>query len=728
MNHRARNLFALCASVAFILTSSLPARDLLDSYEWKPMKIGGGGWVVGLDISPTEKGLMYARTDVSGAYRWQPESGTWKQVVTEASMPKQYVDYGKYGGVVSLVSAPKDPDIAYMAFRGQIFRSTDRGEQWLPTTFETKNVSMDANDDGRQEGERLAVDPTNSDLVYFAPTQGPLWRAEDAGQVWTEVGGIPAGKAPHGVNSVVFDPKGGTVKMADGREKSKVIYVTVDLGGIHRSTDGGATWKNIGTDGPGDAARSRNAELGPDGTYFLACDNSDGAVGSVWKYREDKGWTNITPPAPNGGSQPYWDVAIDPTNDQRLVAMEHGGKGFVSNDQGATWTYHLFRLNSKDIAWLNKQEQNYYLSVGEFKFDPFNPGRLWFAEGLGVWWVEDLAPQVLEWQEASRGIEESCVNEVIAPPDGQPVAAVWDNSAFYFSDPDTYTAQRAKPNFMAGWALDWCPADPKFIAAIFQNNLNFGEKPKVSGFSTDGGQTWQCFDAIETKSLPADLEYGAIAISANTPDNIVWCPAFGKLPYYSTDRGATWKQSACGDLKQTGITTIYKGQKPLCADRVLPGTFYLYTATDGFYRSTDGGATFAKVSDLPNDRASAKLKSTPGQAGHLWFAEGAGGALWHSKNGGETWETMPGVVNCVTVGLGKPEKPDGYPTVFAAGVKDGLFGIYRSTNEGADWEQVSGYPMGMFEWISSLEGDKDVFGKVYVGLSQAGLVYGQPKK
>jgi len=727
MNYRARTLLALCACAALTPAAPSVAENLTASYEWKPMKIGGGGWMVGLDISPTEKGLMYARTDVSGAYRWLPESGSWKQVVTESSMPQQYVDYGQYGGVVSIVSAPKDPDIAYMAFRGQIFRSTSRGDQWLPTTFETKNVAMDANDDGRQEGERLSVDPVDSSIVYFAPTQGPLWRTEDAGQTWTEVKDIPAGRAPHGVNSVIFDPKGGTVKAPDGRVKSKVLYVTVDLGGIYRSTDGGSTWENIAPDGPGDTARPRNAELGPDGTYFVACDNIEGAVGSVWKYREDKGWTNITPPAPNGGSLPYSDVAIDPTNAQRLVAMANGGKAFVSQDQGATWTYHFFRLSSKDIAWLNKQEQNYHLSVGELKFDPFIPGRLWFAEGFGMWWAEDLSPDLIGWQEASRGIEESCVNEVIAPPGGKPVAAVWDNSAFYFSDPDTYSAQRAHPNFMAGWALDWCPADPKFIAAVFQNNLNFGEKPKVSGFSTDGGLTWQSFGAIESKSLPADLEYGAIAISANTPDNIVWCPAFEKLPYYTTDRGATWKQSDCGDLKKTGITTIYKGQKPLCADRVSPGTFYLYTATDGFYRSTDGGATFAKVSDLPNDRPSAKLKSTPGHAGHLWFAEGAGGALWHSKDGGETWKAMPGVVHCITVGFGQAEKAGGYPTVFAAGVKDGKFGIYRSTNEGAAWEQVGGYPLGVFEWISSLDGDKEVFGKVYVGLSQAGLVYGQPK-
>ena len=97
-------------------------------YTWKPLKVGGGGWVVGMYIHPAEPGLKYVRTDVSGAYRWDAVSNEWKQIVTTSGMPDEYVKYADYDGVCSLVGALNNPDIAYMAFRNQIFRSTDRGE------------------------------------------------------------------------------------------------------------------------------------------------------------------------------------------------------------------------------------------------------------------------------------------------------------------------------------------------------------------------------------------------------------------------------------------------------------------------------------------------------------------------------------------------------------------------------------------------------------------------
>ncbi|SDT89199.1 hypothetical protein SAMN05444156_0484 [Verrucomicrobium sp. GAS474] len=710
---------------------TLRGTDLSASYDWKPMKVGGGGWVVGMDISPTEKNLIYIRTDVSGGYRWNAETSTWKQVVTSSSMPKEYVEYGKYSGVDSLVSAPKDPNVAYMAFSKQVFRSADRGETWKATTFGTHDLAMDSNGEGRQEGERLAVDPNNSDIVYYASIANGLWLTPDGGATWSKVAAIPAGKLPHGVNTVVFDKGSATLPAKGETVKTSVLYVTVEEAGIFKSADAGATWTNIaasatGTPGPG--VKVRNAKIGPDRTYFVACDNDKGAVGSVWKLNVAGEWTNITPPPPNGGSQSYVDIAVDPFDAHHLLAMENGGKCFLSTDQGATWTYHFFRLESAKIEWLGKQE-NYWLSVGELAFDPFDRGKLWFAEGFGVWWAKDLAAVQIPWQAESAGIEEVCAREIVAPPGGKPVGAVWDAGVFYFSDPDVYTAKRALPYFMACWSIDWCPADPKFIAALFRNNLNFGPMPRQAGYSTDGGLTWKRFPAAENKTLPPGLDYGIVAVSANTPDHIAWCPAFTKLPFYTADRGATWQQSDCGELKATGMSPIHSGQRPICADRVLPDTFYLYTTSDGVYRSTDGGAHYAKVGgpSCPG-RTNALLKAVPGHGGDLWFAEESGGGLWHSTDGGAKWEALPGFQRCMTIGFGKAQTEDGYPTLYVDAIRGGVTGIYRSTDTGATWDKICDYPLGLFEWVNSIDGDKEVFGKVYLGFAQAGFAYGALKE
>jgi photosystem II stability/assembly factor-like uncharacterized protein len=727
-NHRPPSLPIVLAAIIWSMLAPVHAADLSADYTWKPMKIGGGGWVTGLDIRPTEKDLVYARTDVSGAYRWNATTSSWKQVVTTASMPAGVLAYGKFAGVDSLVGAPKDPRIAYMAYTakpyggdaGQIYRSTDRGDTWTATGFLRHQVKMEPNGEGRQEGERLAVDPANSDLVYFGSLSDGLWTTFDAGKNWSRAAAIPAGTPGHGVNTVVFDRASGATQ-----GKTNVIYVTVMENGVFKTNDAGKTWARISDSGPGNAGKPRDAAIGPDRTYYVVYDDKAGATGSVWKYSSAGVWTDITPPAPNGGSKSWWAVAVNSANARQVVAMIQGGRCFVSNDQGATWTDHGFRLKSPVVEWQEKQA-NYFLSVGELAFDPFQPGTLWFSEGFGVWRARLPAKASdIEWISAGAGIEETCGNDVIAPPGGKPVAAMWDLGAFYFSNPDAYTARKSHPGFMSGWALDWCPADPKFIAGVFRNHLDFGPQPNSSGYSTDGGQTWTRFAALETNTAPADLEYGVIAVSANSPDNIVWCPTKDILPYHTQDRGKTWMRALIDGSTQTGFNSFPMSQKALCADRVLAGTFYFYSCYDGLFRSTDGGANFTPVGTPLANRWNIILKSAPGHAGHLWFAGGAdGGGLWRSTDGGVSWTENAGLQQALNVGLGKARAPGGYPTLFVAGIKDGKHGLYRSTDEGKTWDKIGDYPLGLPDLVDAIDGDKDVFGKVYLAFSGAGFAYG----
>jgi hypothetical protein len=726
--------------IPILLCLSAPGAgaDLTADYTWQPMKIGGGGWMTGMDIHPTEKGLMYARTDVSGAYRWQPASSSWKQLVTSDSMPPDYVGYGKYRGVDSIVATPADPDVVWMAYEGEIFRSTNRGDKWTATGFARHGVKMEPNGEGRQEGERLGVDPRNSNIVYYGSIANGLWRTEDAGATWTRLEDIPAGSAPHGVNTITFDNHSVTLATDGIPTKTTVICVTTDQEGIHRSEDGGVTWTNIAgsgsasgsTAGPGTSCRVRDAAIGSDRVYYVACDNAGGATGSVWKYSPDGIWKNITPSGDQGGSQSWWGIAVHPADPQKLVVIRNGGQGFVSGDQGATWEHRSFHLNSPRIQWLDTQE-NYWLSVGEIAFDP--SGTLWFAEGFGIWRTDNFSPERIEWQAASEGIEETCGNDVIAPPGGKPLAAMWDVGAFRFSDPDAWNARRAFPYFMSAWALDWCAADPEFIAGVFRNHLGFPPHVNENAFSTDGGVTWKIFPAFEKKEIPEDSGYGIIAVSANSPDKIVWCPANNKPLLHTRDRGVTWAPSSFGDASPTGFGAHYSPLKSLCADRVLPDTFYLYDFRQGIFRSTDGGATFTKTGGTPPvERYNAIMKSAPGYGGDLWFAEGSQGApvggIWRSRDGGKTWRGLPGIEQAFNFGFGKARKDGGYPALYVAGVARGAHeepGIWRSTDEGVTWDRIGGYPLGIFDWIDAMDGDKDVFGKVYIAFTSTGLVYGK---
>ncbi|MBN8711853.1 MAG: sialidase [Verrucomicrobia bacterium 61-8] len=720
----------LCMA-GLLVAGSLWADDLSATYDWKPLKIGGGGWVTGMEVRADGAGPAFARTDVSGAYRWEPSTSTWRQIVTDASMPAEAVAYGCHGGVDSLVAAPGEPDVAYMAFRGQIYRSANRGDTWVATHFASQQAGMEPNGEGRLDGERLAVDPRDSRVVFFGSISSGLWRTGDAGATWRRVEAIPKGTEPHGVNTVVFDPSGGTVKAEDGTERTRVIYVTSNRAGVFRSEDGGATWKDIASAEQAGTGNVRDAAVGPDGAYYVLYDNDAGRTGAVWKRSPEGAWTDITPTTKEGGSKAYYGIAVDPKDAQRLALIVSGGQFFASTDQGATWSAHGFQYLSPTIQWLGKQE-NYWLSVGEIAFDA--SGELWLAEGFGVWHARDLSTPDIAWQAASEGIEETCGNDVIAPPGGKPLGAMWDVGVFRFDEPDAYTARRAVPYFMSAWSLDWCPADPQFVAAVFRNHLGFGPHVNEAGFSPDGGITWTIFPAVKDKTIPGGLEYGTIAISAASPDCMAWAPVQKVLPYFTRDRGVTWQQARLGDgLKESGTGGYFGPQKPLCADRVTADRFYYYHTREGFFRSEDGGATFVKTAQSPPlGRVNSILKSVPGHAGHLLFAEGSQGnppvgGLWLSEDGGESWSMLPGIAQAFNVGLGKPEREGGYPAIYVAGVAAGATGIYRSTDAGKSWDRIGQYPLGIFDWIDAMDGDKDVFGKVYIAFSGAGFAYGEPR-
>ena len=48
-----------------------------ENYRWDTVAMGGGGYVSGVVTSKSERGVVFARTDVGGAYRYDNHNGRW---------------------------------------------------------------------------------------------------------------------------------------------------------------------------------------------------------------------------------------------------------------------------------------------------------------------------------------------------------------------------------------------------------------------------------------------------------------------------------------------------------------------------------------------------------------------------------------------------------------------------------------------------------------------------
>ena len=97
------------AAVTVAPTTAASARAA-QPYVWRNVPIVGGGFVTGIIPHPAQKGLMYAKTDIGGAYRRDAADQPWVPLL-------DWVDQQRwtYTGIESLAVDPSDPKLVYIA-------------------------------------------------------------------------------------------------------------------------------------------------------------------------------------------------------------------------------------------------------------------------------------------------------------------------------------------------------------------------------------------------------------------------------------------------------------------------------------------------------------------------------------------------------------------------------------------------------------------------------------
>ncbi|WP_338702198.1 cellulose binding domain-containing protein [Streptomyces sp. Q6] len=679
-----------------------------DTRSWTPLldAVGWDDWghtgVASLATDSVDPDQVYAAV---GTYTndWDPGNGAVLRSADRGATWKKTDLPFKLGGNMPgrgmgerLAIDPHDHDVLYLgAPSGKgLWRSTDAGVTWSQVTAFPNPGTY------RQ-------DPSDTS-GYASDNQGIAW--------------------------VTFDESTGS-----GTARTKTIYVGVadKDNAVYRSTDAGVTWERVAGQPTGYLAHKGVLDA-ENGFLYLAYSDKggpyDGGKGQVWRYATKTGeWKNISPAAEADTSYGFSGLTIDRQHPGTVMVSGYSSWWpdtliFRSTDSGGTWTKawdytayptraNRYTMDVSSVPWLTwganptppEQSPKLGWMTEALEIDPFDSNRMMYGTGATVYGTEDLG----KWDTGGtfsitpmvKGLEETSVSDIASPPTGAPLlSALGDIGGFRHTDLTKVPSMMfTSPNFTSSTSLDFAESKPDVV--VRAGNVDSGAHVALSN---DNGADWYAAGAD-----PAGVTGGGTVAASADGGRFVWSPDGAGV---QTGTGASWTASS-------GVPAGAVVE----SDRSSASTFYAFKSGT-FYASSDGGATFtAKASSgLPTD-GPVRFKAVPGAKGDIWLAGGSTkGAygLWHSTDGGATFTKLSNVEQADTIGFGKAAPGATYQTLYASAKIGGVRGIFRSTDAGASWTRVND-DAHQWGWTgAAITGDPRVYGRVYVSTNGRGVIYG----
>lgn len=654
--------------------------------EWKNVQIYGGGMITGVEFSEAEKDLIYARTDMGGIYRWQPESESWKPL-TDWVGPEMWSNLG----CDDLATDPNDANRVYALMgeydngwtdvKGAVFCSEDRGETW---TISELPFFCGSNMQGRLMNAKLVVDPTNSAVLYLGSRNDGLWKSEDYGKTWNKVEGFDiegdfyynkgdAYGGHLGITFIVCD------KNSNVTEKGcQTLYVGIGNRdhSIYKSTDGGKTWAPVAGEPRGKIVNEATGEwkmqdgdtylpyqtyLTKDGILYVTYTTEAGpyvpGYGDMWKYNTNTGeWKLISPKSSkNAPDDPYYGyqgLTVDAQDENTLLVVCQSWWPdlfmYRSKDGGETWenvwdwiSYPQRNvkcdMDITDAPWLDwgsthAPDDNATASpkigwtVGAIAIDPFNSDRMMYGTGATLYGTDNLT----NWDKGenftikvrARGIEEVVSNALITIPGSEDDGLV---SSLYDVNGFYHEDVTKVPEIMANIK----PGD-KYGTLNSSVDLDYAElKPNIVvrvGERTKIDDYGSYLSGM-TWSKDGGKTFSVIhsRIGESNGKGEVALAADGEIVVWATpDEPVSWSKGGYNWTASEGIPTGAN----VCSDRVNPKVFYGYSQGK-FYVSTDSAESFTEVAleGKPGIGASTDnttIKAVRGHEGDVWLGTAKG--------------------------------------------------------------------------------------------------------
>jgi photosystem II stability/assembly factor-like uncharacterized protein len=655
------------------------------------------GRIADIAIDPTDPGTWYVAVGSGGVWKTVNAGTTWTPLFDEqASYSIGCVTIDPSNPHVIWVGTGENVGGRHVGFGDGVYRSRDAGASW-------ENLGLKDS----QHISKIEVHPTKPEVVWVA-AQGPLWskggdrglfKTTDGGKTWARV--LGAGEWT-GVTDVAIDPRNPDVLYAATWQRQRTVAGYVGGGpesGLHRSTDGGATWEKLKKglpEGPLGKIGLALSPQNPDVLYAaIETNRRQGAVyrstdrGASWEKRSE---------TVSGATGPhyYQELYASPHAEGRLYLVDVRMQ--VSDDGGKTFR----RMEEKD-----KHSDNHSIT---FRKD--DPDYLLVGTDGGIYESFDLAKT---W----RFVANLPVTQFykVAVDDALPFYTVYGGT----QDNSTQGGPARTDSVNGITNADWFitlfadghqPATEPGNPSIMYSEWQQGNLVRVD--RTTGERVY-----IQPQPEPGDppdrFNWDApILVSPHSPKRLYYA---SQRVWRSDDRGDSWR-AVSGDLtrNQDRMTLPFMGRQwswDSPWDMVAMSSFntvtslaespkaegLLYAGTDdGLIQvSEDGGKSWrkAEVGSLPGVPASAFVNDVKAD---LFDADTVYAALDDHKSGdfrpyllksadrGRTWRSIAGDLpdrHLVWRVVQDHVKPD----LLFAGTE---FGIFFTTNGGGRWVKLGG--------------------------------------
>jgi hypothetical protein len=563
-------------------------------------------------IDPTNPSILYAGSAGGGVWKSTDGGASWTQR-TDSQLATLAVG--------ALTLDPKNSSVIYAGtgeglFNGDAiqgfgtYKSTDAGLTWtlLPSTSKFGNVN------------KIAISPTDSNLILEATQYGGIRRSADGGVTWKTVRGAQLG------HSVSFNPANPSIAIAsvlDYDFTRNNWFTEADY-----SSDGGVTWKaatGVGAVGFG-RIEVQPATKDANVAYASA---SDGKI-----YKSVDSGVTYTVQTTSGSTGSSWyccPLWIDPTNSNFIVTG--GTNVFKSADGGVT----LQKIGQGYIQTDQPHPDFHYVTPAP-GFDGTKNKTVYLCTDGGVYVTADIynASTGGGWKALANQSRSSQFYSVAGDgPTGEIVGGTQDNGT-----------QAIQPGTrVSSWPFG---GDGGFVAIDAQKpQYVYGEYIDLELWRSDAGGAPYSGNWIYTGITDAGAHANFIApfvLDVNNPETLL---AGGRSLWRSTNARAsapTWSAIRGPGSDNISAIAVAKGNSDLIWIAQNDGQLWKTangTAINPIWTAIDDNS---KANPLPN-RYINRIVIDPDDANIVYVALGGYSAnnLWKTTDGGTTWVPITGM-------------------------------------------------------------------------------------